>query len=106
MMTSDGVEKPPELLAGIRELLNRWDPIDILDAVPDPPADEYDALVAPIAGRLAGQDPRPELIAYLRTEMRGSFGLDPDLLSVEAFVDGLLDWYGDVWLAGQAGGGR
>jgi len=82
----------PVPAAALRSLLNGWDPIGILGSVPDPPEDEYDRLLAPVAFLLAGPYPRERLTGYLRDEMAFTFALDPDLVGVEAFVAELLHW--------------
>lgn len=84
--------RPDMPAAALRALLNRWDPIGILGSVPDPPEDEYDQLLGPVASLLAGPHPRERLTGYLRDEMAFAFALDPDLVGVEDFVEELLQW--------------
>jgi len=92
----------PVQAAPLRALLNRWDPIGILGAVPDPPEDEYDRLLGPVAFLLAGPYPRERLTGYLRDEMAFTFGLDPDLVGVEDFVAELLQWQATAGLSTAA----
>lgn len=70
-----GADSPDRPVTALRELLNGWDPIGVIeDGTPD---DEYDCLIAPILDRLERGAEPPELAAFLRVELEDHFGLDP-----------------------------
>jgi hypothetical protein len=65
-----------QLILGLRELLNTWDPIGI---GPDGgPPDEYDCLIGPMLGRWERGADACELAEFLRRELDDHFGLDPE----------------------------
>lgn len=92
-MTVNRDQHRTRMLDSIRMSLNRWDPIQILDTVPDPPLDEYDILILPIARLLVQPDAAHAIIIWLRNELFQHFGLEPDRAGVEVFVEHLVDCY-------------
>ncbi|MDX8050588.1 hypothetical protein SK571_14455 [Lentzea sp. BCCO 10_0798] len=72
--------------AGLRHLLNEWDPIGVADVVDD----EYDCLLAPLWDRLTRGATRASLSEYLWTEVEDHFGLDPERCDVDGFAERLL----------------
>lgn len=67
--------------SAVRDVLNAWDPIGVVEhGVPD---DEYGCLIAPILQRLAAGADAAGIAAFLRSELAGHFGLDPDPLEVD-----------------------
>jgi len=62
----------------LRELVNRWDPIGVMDD-PEWPRDEYECLVGPVLRRLEEGAPVSALAAFPRGELTDHFGLStPD----------------------------
>jgi hypothetical protein len=80
----------------LRDLINAWDPIGVLDD-PDWPRDEYEGLVGPVLRRLEAGDTPAQLAAYLRAEARDRFGLDPDGCPPEAAAARMVAWYRTRW---------
>ncbi len=80
----------------LRDLINAWDPIGVLD---DPawPRDEYEGLVGPVPRRLEAGDTPAQLAVYLRAEARDRFGLDPDGRPPEAAAARMVAWYRTRW---------
>lgn len=76
----------------LRDLLCAWDPIGVMDD-PDWPRDEYDCLVAPVLRRLdAGESPE-SLAAFLETEVRAYFGVEPVTDAARTFAERAEAWY-------------
>lgn len=76
------MQHPDPARSAVRDVLNAWDPIGVIeDGVP---ADEYDCLIAPVLQRLAAGADAAGIAAFLRSELAGHFGLDPDVVDVEA----------------------
>lgn len=80
----------------LRDLINAWDPIGVLDD-PSWPRDEYDALVGPVLRRLEAGDTPAELAEYLRAEVRDRFGLDSDARPPEDVAAEMAAWYRARW---------
>ncbi len=83
----DTVDRP---VTALRELLNAWDPIGIIEH--GAPHDEYDCLIAPILDQLEDGAEPPELAAFLRFELVDHFGLDPErhAAGIEAVSQGVI----------------
>ncbi|GAA2540339.1 hypothetical protein [Pseudonocardia hydrocarbonoxydans] len=64
--------------SAVRDVLNAWNPIGVIEH--GVPADEYDCLIAPLLRRLAAGADAAGIAAFLRAELAGHFGLDPDPL--------------------------
>lgn len=90
---SEDVGRLADLQAELRYLLNRWDPIGVYDESMNFPPDEYDCMIGPLLGRLAGGDSRVDLSEYLWCEIESYFGLGPVLVGTGAFADCLLAWF-------------
>jgi hypothetical protein len=76
----------------LRELLLRWDPIQVVHE-PDWPQDEYDAFLEPIAARLREGAAEEELTAFLESAVREHLGLEPDREREAVLARELADWY-------------
>lgn len=83
---------------GLRDLVNRWDPLGVFDADAGEPAsvDEYDCIVEPLVGLLAAGADSDQIARFLAWHMsRHMFG-EPSrgpLAVEEAFAADVLDWY-------------
>ena len=77
---------------GLQRLLNEWDPIGVRPDLGGPD-DEYSCLYVPLMDRLHSGAPAQEIAEFLRSDLRGHFGLDPTYSKPEAFADRLVDWY-------------
>ena len=82
--------------AELRDLINEWDPIGVMD---DPawPRDEYDCLVGPVLRHLEAGHTRDMMIDYLTRELSDHFGLDPAAIRPHDFVERAAAWYSDRW---------
>jgi hypothetical protein len=78
----------------LRNLLNEWDFIGVFD--PDTNVDEYDCMLSPLLAKLAGGADGNEIRAYLDAEIRGHFGMSPELVGTLAMAEQLVAW----WRAG------
>jgi hypothetical protein len=76
--------------ASLRDLLNHWDPIGVVDLVDD----EYDCLIAPLWDKLTHGITQASLSEYLWLEIRDHFGLDPEPCGTDAFAERLLAFAG------------
>ncbi|MEU3514646.1 hypothetical protein ABZ770_05055 [Streptomyces sp. NPDC006654] len=74
--------------AGLRRLLNEWDPIGVADLVQD----EYDCLIAPILRRLRHGASRGALREFLSRELTDHFGLSHPY-DVDGMADRLTAWW-------------
>jgi hypothetical protein len=82
----------------LRDLLNEWDPIGVMDE-PDWPDNEYESLIAPLRERLDGGTTAGALEVYLEEYVRDHIGVDPDVDRESRLASRLVDWYS------AAGGG-
>jgi hypothetical protein len=68
--------------AGLREVLNEWDPIGIYGIEdPAPHMDEYDGIRDSLISRLVSGTTPAEITAFLREELRDHFGLSEALVT-------------------------
>jgi hypothetical protein len=77
------------LVTAIRDLLNAWDPIGVIDLVQD----EYDCLIAPILDQLDDGADASQLASFLRDQLEHHFGLDPrrTAAGIEAVAQGAIE---------------
>lgn len=82
-----GTEERP--VTAIRDLLNAWDPIGVIDLVQD----EYDCLIAPILDQLDDGADASQLASFLRDQLEHHFGLDPrhTAAGIEAVAQGAIE---------------
>jgi hypothetical protein len=80
----------------LRDLINRWDPIGVMD---DPawPRDEYDCLVGPVLRHLEAGHAREVIVTDLTHELADHFGLDRAAIQPHDFVERATVWYADRW---------
>ena len=79
----------------LRAMLNEWDPIGVSglgDAT-----DEYDCLLWPLMRMLEENSSVEVLAAYLTTELREHFGLDPSLRGPAEFATRAKNWFEAGW---------
>ena len=82
--------------AELRNLVNEWDPIGVMDD-PEWPRDEYDCLVGPVLRHLEARDGRDVIVAFLTTELVDHFGLDRATIRPHAFVERAATWFAARW---------
>jgi hypothetical protein len=82
-----------QLMAGLRRLIDEWDPIGAYDAATDAPPDEYDCLRAPVMGMLSRGVDAAAVAQFLERELREHFGLDPRPARPEEFAARLVRWF-------------
>lgn len=78
---------------GLRRLLNEWDFLGVRFAGIH---DEYDCLLGPLIRVLDESADSGRIVATLRQEIEGHFGLDPDALDVDDFADRLATWWSNL----------
>ena len=77
----------------LQALLNGWDPIGVYDAATNFPDDEYDCLYEPLLARLRRGEDGATIGAFLETELRDHFGLDPQWSRPYEFAVQLVNWF-------------
>ena len=82
--------------AELRDLVNEWDPIGVMDD-PEWPRDEYDCLVGPVLRHLEAGDARDVIVAFLTTELADHFGLDRATIRPHMFVERAATWFAARW---------
>ena len=82
--------------AELRDLINQWDPIGVMD---DPawPRDEYDCLVGPVLRHLEAGDKPDVIVAFLTSELTEHFGMDRGAIRPQEFVGCAAVWFADRW---------
>jgi hypothetical protein len=80
----------------LRELVNRWDPIGVMDD-PEWPRDEYECLVGPVLRRLEEDAPVSEIATFLQGELTDHFGLSTPDQDVENWAREARQWYETRW---------
>ena len=80
----------------LREHLNQWDPVGVLDD-PEWPRDEYDCLVGPVLRLLEAGASAAEIATFLRGELRDHFGVDPGWRPPEPLAERIVTWYHERW---------
>jgi hypothetical protein len=83
-----GPETKDRPVTAVRDLLNTWDPIGVIDLVQD----EYDCLIAPILDQLDDGADGPQIAVFLRDELEHHFGLDSQhhTAGIEAVAQGAV----------------
>lgn len=76
----------------LQALLNDWDPIGVYDLA-NFPDDEYDCLYEPLLTRLRRGEDEATIGAFLETELRDHFGLDPQWSRPYDFAVRLVNWF-------------
>ncbi|MEW2295687.1 hypothetical protein ABZ719_23765 [Streptomyces sp. NPDC006743] len=86
-----------EVQGGLRDLLNEWDPIGVVDLEldEDPVQDEYDCLIPPLLDRLRRGADRTELRNFLYQELTDHFGLSHPY-DVDGMAARLTAWWTSV----------
>jgi hypothetical protein len=79
----------------LRSLLNEWDPIGV-SGLGDA-NDEYDCLLWPLMRMLEEDSSVEALAAYLTTELREHFGLDPSTRAAADFATRTKNWFESGW---------
>lgn len=74
--------------AGLRDILNAWDPIGVAEWEVD---DEYDCLLAPIVGKLVHGASARDLRKFIDAELSGHFGLGGRV--PPRVVDEIVAWW-------------
>lgn len=77
---------------GLRHLLNKWDPIGVAPELGGPD-DEYDCMLGPLLTLLSGGGNEGEVGSFLRKEVSGHFGLDPNYSQPERFAARVMAWW-------------
>lgn len=77
---------------GLQGLLNEWDPIGVAPGLGGP-EDEYDCMLGPVLTLLSGGSDEREIASFLRAELSGHFGLDPNYAQPERFAGRVLAWW-------------
>jgi hypothetical protein len=77
---------------GLQRLLNEWDPIGVAPELGGP-EDEYDCMLGPLLTLLSGGASEREIGSFLRTELSGHFGLNPNYSQPEKFAARVLAWW-------------
>ncbi|MFG2039098.1 hypothetical protein [Dactylosporangium sp. NPDC048998] len=75
----------------LRRLLNEWDFIGVFD--PDTNADEYDCMLSPLLEQLASGADANEIRGHLDEEIRGHFGMSPELVGTARMAERLVAWW-------------
>jgi hypothetical protein len=76
----------------LQRLVNEWDPIGVEPEMGGP-EDEYDCMLGPLLALLSGGAGEREVGAFLRTQLSGHFGLNPDHSQPERFAKRALAWW-------------
>lgn len=77
----------------LQALLNDWDPIGVYDPATNFPDNEYDCLYEPLLARLRRGEDGATIGAFLETELRDHFGLDPQWSRPYDFAVRLVNWF-------------
>jgi hypothetical protein len=80
-------------VAELQKLVWGWDLLDLRMPGVEPPEDEYDCLVGPLAGLLERGATHAEISRYLEQEMNQHFGYRPGPDHVGNSVSELLAWF-------------
>jgi len=82
--------------AGIRTILNCWDPTGVIHNA-DAPDDEYECLAKPLWRLLERDASNAEVSSFLRVEIVNHFGLDARHYDFDAVADTLKKWFRHGW---------
>jgi hypothetical protein len=75
----------------LRNLLNDWDFIGVLDS--GGRADEYDCMIEPLLIRLSAGADATEIKEWLDAEIAGHFGMSADAVPTTAMAEQLATWW-------------
>jgi hypothetical protein len=90
-----------ERYAELRDVVNRWDPIGVMDDQTWP-RDEYDCLVGPLLRRLEEGAPISALASFLQAEFTDRFGLSISGEHVNRWAREARHWYDARWPATES----
>lgn len=79
----------------LRDLLNKWDFIGVMDD-PNWPRDEYECLIDPLMNRLESGQTVPELTQFLEDNLRDHFGMHR-IETLDDFAKRVKAWFDEKW---------
>ena len=85
-----------ERWAQLRQIVNEWDPIGVMDD-PGWPQDEYDCLVGPLMRMLEDHASPKKIVSVLQREIQDHFGLDTKHLEFVPVATRLSEWFQAHW---------
>jgi hypothetical protein len=88
-------EKSRQRWSQLRDLLNEWDFIGVMDD-PDWPRDEYECLIEPLIQRLESGQTVPELAQFLEDNLRDHFGMHR-VETLDNFAKRVKSWFDEKW---------
>ncbi len=81
--------------AHVRQSLNEWDPIGIVNDADDDEY-EYDSLISPLLHRLHARQSTEQLVAWLVSDVSKDFGLTFTGEGERRLVDSLQTWWAET----------
>lgn len=75
MATKKQRSSAKQIMREMRDLINQWDPIGLLEM--GAPDDEYECLVGPVLTRLSKRSSPQDLAVWLKSHITDHFGLAP-----------------------------
>jgi hypothetical protein len=88
-------EKSRQRWSELRDFLNEWDFIGVMDD-PNWPRDEYECLIDPLMHRLESGQMVPELAQFLEDNLRDHFGMHR-VESLDDFAKRVRSWFDEKW---------